>query len=78
MSSTTSWKKCCRRSTDEETRQTPLASLRFRYGCVTDRFPGNTNILTLDLQKYMEVLETSRGLVPEFVNPKYKVATGGS
>ena len=41
---------------------------------MTDRYPGNVNILTLDLSKYVEVLEESRGLVPEFVNPKYKVA----
>lgn len=48
-------------------------SLRIVDSHVTARFPGNTNILTLDLGKYVEVLEESRGLVPEFVNPKYKV-----
>lgn len=53
-------------------------SLRIVDSHVTARFPGNTNILTLDLGKFVEVLEESRGLVPEFVNPKYKVEKGCS
>ena len=53
-------------------------SLRIVDSHVTARLPGNTNILTLDLGKYVEVLEESRGLVPEFVNPKYQVETGCS
>jgi UDP-sugar pyrophosphorylase len=34
-------------------------------------FPGNCNILLFELGRYVEVLEQSRGVVPEFVNPKY-------
>lgn len=34
-------------------------------------FPGNTNILLLDLHSYLAVLEQTGGAVPEFVNPKY-------
>jgi UDP-sugar pyrophosphorylase len=35
-------------------------------------FPGNINQLIISLPRYAEVLEETRGLVPEFVNPKYK------
>jgi UDP-sugar pyrophosphorylase len=38
-------------------------------------FPGNINQLIIALPRYAEVLEASSGLVPEFVNPKYKDAT---
>jgi UDP-sugar pyrophosphorylase len=34
-------------------------------------YPGNTNILVVDLARYVETLERTGGLVPEFVNPKY-------
>ncbi|KAA0172079.1 hypothetical protein FNF28_00396 [Cafeteria roenbergensis] len=37
-------------------------------------FPGNINQLVVDVARYAEVLEASNGLVPEFVNPKYKDA----
>lgn len=77
-SSTTSWRRCCVRLTVAETWQTRPVSLRIVDSHVTARFPGNANILTLDLGKYVEVLEESRGLVPEFVNPKYKVEKGCS
>ena len=36
-------------------------------------FPGNGNILSFRLDLYLKVLNYSKGLVPEFVNPKYKV-----
>ena len=36
-------------------------------------FPGNGNILSFRLDVYLKVLNYSKGLVPEFVNPKYKV-----
>ncbi len=38
-------------------------------------FPGNINQLVVRVDRYAEVLEASRGLVPEFVNPKYKDET---
>lgn len=36
------------------------------------RYPGNSNILLFDAKKYLEMLERSSGIVPEFVNPKLK------
>mmetsp|Transcript_8147 Transcript_8147/g.16045 ORF Transcript_8147/g.16045 Transcript_8147/m.16045 type:complete len:379 (-) Transcript_8147:58-1194(-) len=38
-------------------------------------FPGNTNILLLNLPSYLATLERTAGAVPEFVNPKYADAT---
>lgn len=35
-------------------------------------YPGNTNQLILHLPRYAATLERSGGLMPEFVNPKYK------
>jgi len=34
-------------------------------------YPGNCNILLFDLDAYVPALEKSKGVVPEFVNPKY-------
>ena len=34
-------------------------------------FPGNLNVLVFDLKPYLNILSTTKGLVPEFVNPKY-------
>lgn len=34
-------------------------------------FPGNLNVLVFKISSYLNVLEESQGLVPEFVNPKY-------
>ena len=34
-------------------------------------FPGNLNVLVFKLRPYLNILEESKGLVPEFVNPKY-------
>lgn len=34
-------------------------------------FPGNINQLLFRLDAYVEVLERTKGLMPEFVNPKY-------
>jgi hypothetical protein len=34
-------------------------------------FPGNINQLLFDLDAYVTVLERTKGLMPEFVNPKY-------
>ena len=34
-------------------------------------FPGNLNVLVFDLGPYLNIIEESKGLVPEFVNPKY-------
>ena len=34
-------------------------------------FPGNLNVLVFDLKPYLNVLSETKGLVPEFVNPKY-------
>eukprot|EP01039_Chlorochromonas_danica_P004185 gene4185-4598_t len=38
-------------------------------------FPGNINQLVFRLEPYLAVLEKTHGLMPEFVNPKYKDAT---
>lgn len=35
-------------------------------------FPGNINQLLFQLKPYSEALERTKGLMPEFVNPKYK------
>ena len=34
-------------------------------------FPGNLNVLVFRLKPYINVLHETKGLVPEFVNPKY-------
>ena len=34
-------------------------------------FPGNLNVLVFKLKPYINVLRETKGLVPEFVNPKY-------
>ena len=34
-------------------------------------FPGNLNVLVFKLGPYLNIIEESKGLVPEFVNPKY-------
>ena len=34
-------------------------------------FPGNLNVLIFKLRPYLNVLDETKGLVPEFVNPKY-------
>lgn len=38
-------------------------------------FPGNTNVLMFHLPRYSDVLHSTNGSVPEFVNPKYKDGT---
>ncbi|CAB9498501.1 UDP-sugar pyrophosphorylase [Seminavis robusta] len=35
-------------------------------------FPGNINQLLFQLKAYSDVLERTKGIMPEFVNPKYK------
>jgi UDP-sugar pyrophosphorylase len=57
-----------------------LRSSGFPDGDVNDvtgfsPFPGNINQLLFHLQNYSEVLERTKGIMPEFVNPKYKDAT---
>ena len=34
-------------------------------------FPVNLNVLVFKLRPYLNILEETKGLVPEFVNPKY-------
>ncbi len=34
-------------------------------------FPGNINVLIIKLASYVRILEQSRGIIAEFVNPKY-------
>ena len=34
-------------------------------------FPGNTNVLIFQLDVYLKALDKTKGLIPEFVNPKY-------
>ena len=38
-------------------------------------YPGNCNQLVFELQTYLATLEASGGVMPEFVNPKYKDAS---
>lgn len=35
-------------------------------------YPGNINQLVFQVKPYVEALERTKGLMPEFVNPKYK------
>jgi UDP-sugar pyrophosphorylase len=35
-------------------------------------FPGNINVLVYKLSTYLDTLNRTSGLIPEFVNPKYK------
>ncbi len=35
-------------------------------------FPGNTNILIIALKEYNDVLEKTKGIIAEFINPKYQ------
>jgi UDP-sugar pyrophosphorylase len=39
------------------------------------KFPGNINLLIVRLAPYLKVLESSGGVVAEFVNPKFSDAT---
>ena len=39
------------------------------------KFPGNINLLIVRLAPYLKVLESSGGIVAEFVNPKFSDAT---
>ncbi|MCC7299761.1 MAG: UTP--glucose-1-phosphate uridylyltransferase, partial [Verrucomicrobia bacterium] len=34
-------------------------------------FPGNINVLVIKLASYVQILERTRGIIAEFVNPKY-------
>ncbi len=38
-------------------------------------FPGNINILVIKAASYVKILERTRGIIAEFVNPKYADAT---
>jgi len=38
-------------------------------------FPGNINVLVIRLASYVKILERTRGIIAEFVNPKYADAT---
>ena len=55
-------------------------SPQFKDGDVNDKttgyspFPGNINQLLFRLEGYVTALDHSKGLMPEFVNPKYKDA----
>ena len=55
-----------------------LRSSGFPDGDVNDKetgfspFPGNINQLLFCLKSYSRVLEQTKGIMPEFVNPKYK------
>jgi len=55
-----------------------LRASGFKDGDVNDKktgfspYPGNINQLVFKLEDYVELLEATSGLMPEFVNPKYK------
>ncbi|MBM4153241.1 MAG: hypothetical protein FJ220_06950, partial [Kiritimatiellaceae bacterium] len=38
-------------------------------------FPGNINVLVIKLASYVRILEQTRGIIAEFINPKYADAT---
>jgi len=38
-------------------------------------FPGNINVLVIRLASYVKILERTRGIIAEFVNPKYADGT---
>ena len=38
-------------------------------------FPGNINVLVIRMASYVKILERTRGIIAEFVNPKYADAT---
>jgi UDP-sugar pyrophosphorylase len=54
-----------------------LRASGFPDGDVNDKktgyspFPGNINQLVFELDAYVKVLERTKGIMPEFVNPKY-------
>lgn len=58
-----------------------LSTEEFKDGDVNDEttgyspFPGNINQLVFHLDGYNKVLERTQGVMPDFVNPKYKDAT---
>jgi len=58
-----------------------LRASGFEDGDVNDKitgyspYPGNINQLLFSLKPYVETLERTQGLMPEFVNPKYKDET---
>ena len=37
-------------------------------------FPGNINVLVVNINSYVEILEQTKGVIAEFVNPKYEDA----
>lgn len=39
------------------------------------RFPGNINLLVIRMEPYLRVLESTRGIIAEFVNPKFSDST---
>ncbi|MCX6969854.1 MAG: UTP--glucose-1-phosphate uridylyltransferase [Verrucomicrobia bacterium] len=39
------------------------------------RFPGNINLLVIRMEPYLRVLESSQGIIAEFVNPKFADAS---
>ena len=47
----------------------PLGDIKNENG--KSFFPGNLNILIFNLPHYLETLNRTKGLMPEFVNPKY-------
>ena len=36
------------------------------------RLPGNVNMIVISLKTYADILKVTHGLVPEFINPKFK------
>jgi len=57
------------------------SSEEFQDGDVNDEtsgyspFPGNINQIVFHLESYNKVLERTQGVMPDFVNPKYKDST---
>lgn len=48
----------------------PQGDVPDEHGC--SPYPGNINVLVLELGPYRKTLEATSGQMPEFVNPKYK------
>jgi UDP-sugar pyrophosphorylase len=69
---------CCRTINVEYNQLDPLlrSSEAFKDGDVNDStgfspFPGNINQLLFNLEAYNKIMERTKGVMPDFVNPKY-------
>jgi hypothetical protein len=65
---------CCRYVTTTPRRGEKLSDVHLIIGSENiSVYPGNINVLIFDAPQYLTVLEAKKGIIAEFVNPKYKV-----